>query len=81
MQPTASRPAVRENGCCSAFAHSTDSMRLVLQCPRGKPRVYVTTGKCLGARTTALLTRTGDAKAETKQRTHVVAPLRQTCLP
>jgi hypothetical protein len=49
-----------------ALVDSTDSMQLVLLCQQGKPRAYVTTGKYLGARVTAVVTRIGDAKAETK---------------
>lgn len=46
---------------------NTDSMQFVLLCQQGKPRAYVTTGKYLGAKSTPVLTRIGDAKAETKQ--------------
>jgi len=46
---------------------NTDSMQLVLLCQQGKPRAYVTTGEYLGAKSTLVLIRIGDAKAETKQ--------------
>ena len=44
----------------------SDSMQLVLLCQQGKPRAYVTTGKYLGAKSTRVLTRIGEAKAESK---------------
>jgi hypothetical protein len=46
---------------------STDSMQLVLLCHQGKPQAYVTTGKYLGAKSTPVVTRIGDAKPETKE--------------
>jgi type VI secretion system protein VasI len=46
---------------------STDSMQLVLLCQQGKPRAYVTTGKYLGAKTTTVVARIGEAKAESKE--------------
>lgn len=46
---------------------STDTMQLVLQCHQGKPQAYVTTGKYLGAKSTLVVTRIDEAKAETKE--------------
>ena len=45
----------------------TDSMQLVLLCQQGKPRAYVTPAKYLGADPTPVLTRLGEAKAETRR--------------
>ena len=50
-----------------ALVDSTDSMQLVLLCQQRKPRAYVTTGKYLGAKVTTVVTRIGEAKAETKE--------------
>jgi type VI secretion system protein VasI len=50
-----------------ALVDDSDALQLALRCQQGKPQVYVTPGKYLGTDSTMVVTRIGEAKAETKR--------------
>jgi hypothetical protein len=50
-----------------ALVDDADSLQLIFRCQQGKPEIYVNAAKYLGSDSTQVLTRIGDAKAETKR--------------